>query len=93
MENSNDDSIMLFKSQQMMMLHKSFIGSLISINTIIEYFVMFIRSVEEIFSLLQPTPSSSSTISNPILRSPTKLYYGGLDRRVDITDSPYGYGL
>jgi len=54
------------------------------INIIIELFVTFIRSVEEIISLLQPTPSSSSTIPNPIPRSPAKLYYGGLRSRACI---------
>ena len=63
------------------------------INTIIELFVTFTRSAEEILTLLQPTPSSSSTISNPIPHSPANLYYGGPLRRASITDSPYGYGL
>jgi len=63
------------------------------INTIIKLFVKFTRSADKILTLLQPTPSSSSMISNPILRSPTKLYYGGLLRRANITNSLYGYGI
>jgi len=63
------------------------------ITTIIELFVTFTRSADEILSLLQPTPSSSSTILNLISRSPTKLYYGGLLRRANIIDSLYGYGV
>jgi len=45
--------------------------SYLPINTIIELFATFIRSIEEILSLLQPTPSSSSIIPNPILHLPT----------------------
>jgi len=67
--------------------------SYLPIDTIIELFVTFTRFVDEILTLLQPTPSSSSTIPNPILHSPAKLYYGGPLRLIGTTDSPYGYGL
>jgi len=45
------------------------------LNTIIELYVTFTRSIEEIFSLLTPNISSSS--SNSIPTSPTIIYYSG----------------
>jgi len=59
-------------------------------NTMIELYVTFTRSPEEILSLLTTnTPSSSS--SNSVPTSPT--IYGGPLRGVGITESPYGFGL
>ena len=61
-------------------------------NTMIELYVTFTRSPEEILSLLTTnTPSSSS--SNFVPTSPTILYYGGPLRGAGITESPSGFGL
>ena len=61
-------------------------------NTMIELYVTFKRSPEEILSLLTTnTPSSSSSNSFPT--SPTILYYGGPLRGAGIIESPSGFGL
>jgi len=61
------------------------------LNTMIELYVTFTRSVEEILSLLTTNTSSSS--SNSVSTSPTIIYYGGPLRGASITESPYGFGL
>jgi len=61
------------------------------LNTMIELYVTFTISVEEIISLLTSnTPSSSS---NSILTSLIIIYYDVLLRGVGITKSAYGFGL
>jgi len=63
------------------------------INTIIEFFVTFTRSTEEILSLLHLTPLSSSTNPNFVSCSLAILYYRRPLKRASITNNPYGYGL
>jgi len=61
------------------------------LNTMIELYVTFTRSIEEIISLLTiNTPSSSS---KPVPSLPTIIYYRGPLRGASITESPYGFGL
>jgi len=61
-------------------------------NTMIELYVTFTRSPEEILSLLTTnTPSSSS--SNSLPTSPTILYYGGPLRGAGIKESRSGFGF
>ena len=61
------------------------------LNTMIELYVTFTRSLEHILSLLTTnTPSSSS---NSIPSSPTIIYYGRPLRGAGIIESPSGFGL
>jgi len=61
------------------------------LNTMIELYVTFTRSPEQVLSLL--TTNTPSLSSNFVSTSPTIIYYGGPLRGAGITESPFGFSL
>ena len=62
------------------------------LNTMIELYVTFTRSPEEIISLLTTNTILTSS-SNSVPTLPTIIYYCGPLRGAGITESPSGFGL
>jgi len=62
-------------------------------NTIIELFVTFLRSPNEILRLLQRTSKSSSADVNHIERTWMIFYFGGHFKWVNIVECPYRHSL
>jgi len=78
----NDDVILMIKCKPEFL-----------INCIIELFVTYTRSPNQIFELLQRSDSSTDGRPMCIERCDLLIYFGGRLRQATVVECPYGHGL